>query len=96
MKKDSILHAGFSPLPGAKERIWQRVQQGSKPPLHSSYTVRWITGAVCALGLFMAIGLCTRPTPHPTQLAKLNMQLPLESKTTPRGFELLDNYIPYQ
>ena len=95
MKKDSILHTGFSPSSTAKERVWQQIQtnvQSTRP----SYTIRWITGVVCALVLFIAIGIYTRPAVSPTQLAKLNTQLPLENKTTPRGLELLDNYVPYQ
>ncbi len=95
MKQDSILHMGFVPSTETKERIWQQIQtqvQSARP----SYTARWITGVACALVLFIAIGIYTRPTVSPTQLAKLDIQLPSENKTTPRGFELLDNYVPYQ
>ena len=95
MKRDSILRTGFSPSPAAKERIWHQLQtqvQAARP----SYATRWITGVACALALFIAIGIYTRPAVSPTQLAKLNTQLPLENKTTPRGLELLDNYVPYQ
>lgn len=95
MKKDSILHTGFSPSPAAKERIWQQIQTNAQS-VRLSYTARWITGAACALALFIAIGIYTRSAVPPVQLAKLNIQLPSENKTTPRGFELLDNYVPYQ
>ena len=96
MKKDSIIRTGFTPLPGAKDRIWQQVKAQTQPT-HAFHTTRWVTAAACVLVTLAVIGIYTRPsTPNYPSMARVNGVLELGNASTPRGLELLDDYVPYQ
>lgn len=96
MKKDSMIRMGFTPSPGAKERIWQQVQAQTQPT-HTFHTVRWVTAAACVLVALAIVGIYTRPAaPDYPSLTRGSGMLELGNVSTPRGLELLDDYVPYQ
>lgn len=96
MKKDSIIRTGFTPLPGAKDRIWQQVQAQTQPT-HTFHTARWVTAAVCSLVTLAVIGIYTRPTsPNYTSMTKARGVLELGNASSPRGLEFSASYVPFE
>ncbi len=93
MKKDSVLQRGFTPRPGAKERVWQQIQaaQTARP----AYGRKLAWAGACAVVLLAAWGLFHTPQQPSVQLAKASVY-ELGNKATPRGLEFSENYVPFE